>query len=216
VKTFFVLLAISCVLASAVLIKLTREGISIRSAPIIAPSPQGARYSNIAKSLLNRLFPDFQMSNYLVIGRSTGLEMAEPIISDLKTKFEEQFQKTVTLLADDGNLSADAIAKCAQPCWILTSETEANELSGAQKIPLILNSMENTNHFHITLIPFFNVPEPTQNCIDEKRLTLGCLVPLSIHEVSKKFKDKNTSYFFMRKYKDRDYFLFLQTGQLNN
>lgn len=214
-KTFFVLLAISCVLASAVLIKLTREGISIRSAPIIAPSPQGVGYSNIAKSLVNRLFPDFQMSNYLVIGRSAGLEMADSIVSDLKARYEDQFQKTVTILTDDGNISADAIAKCAQPCWILTAETNANELSEYQKIPQILDSMENTNHFHITLIPFSNVPEPTQDCIDEKRLTLGCLIPLSIHEVSKKFKDKNATYFFVRKYKDRDYFLFLQTGPLN-
>lgn len=210
-KTFFILLGISCVLASAVLIKLTREGISIRSAPIIAPSPQGLEYRNVAKSLVNRLFPDFQTSNYLVIGRPASLEMGTSIINDLKVKFEEQFQKTVTVLTDDGSLSANTIAKCPQPCWILTSETEANELSESKKIPQILNTMQNTNHFHVTLVPFSNVPDPSPECIAEKRLSVQCLVALSIHEVRKKFKDPSVLYFFVRKYQDRDYFLFLQT-----
>ncbi len=200
-------------MASAVLIMLTRDGIAIRSAPIIAPSPQGVDYKNVAKSIVNRLFPDFQMSNYVVIGSPADLKMGPQIINDLKINFEEQIQKKVTLLADDGYLTPETIAKCPQPCWILTSEIHANELSGLNILPQILDKMENTNHFHITLIPFSSVPTPSEACIAEKRLSLQCLIPLSIHEVSKKFKDSAISYFFMRKYQDRDYFLFLQTGE---
>lgn len=213
-KKFFVLLAISCLFAAAVLIKLTREGVSIRSAPIIAPSPQGVGSSNVAKSLVKRLFPDFQMAQYVVLGRASGFDMGTQIIKDLKIKYEEEFRKTVTLLIDNGNLDAEAIAKCLQPCWILTSETQANELAEPQRIPMILNSMTKISHFHITFIPFSNIPSPPQDCIDKKRLTLSCLISLSIHEVSKKFKNPAVSYFFMRKYQDRDYFLFLQTGSL--
>lgn len=214
-KTFFVLLGISCVVASAVLIMLTRDGIAIRSAPIIAPSPQGEEYKNVAKSIVNRLFPDFQMSNYVVIGSPADLQMGPKIINELKIRFEEQFKKNVTLLSDDGNLTPESIAKCQQPCWILTSEIHSNELSVQNKLPQILDKMENTNHFHITFIPFSSVPTPSDACIAEKRLSLQCLIPLSIHEVSKKFKDPAISYFFMRKYQDRDYFLFLQKGELS-
>jgi len=214
VKIFLAIFAIFCVIASVIMIKLTRGGVSIRSAPIIAPSPQGDQFKNIASSIVNRLFPDFQMSSYLVIGRPADLTMAPQIINDLKVGFESQFQKTVTFLLDDGNLSAETIGKCPQPCWILTSEKEANELSEPKKIPQILNQMEGVRHFHLTFIPFSTVPDPSDECVAEKRLSLDCLIPLSIHEVRKKFKDPETSYFFMRKYQDRDYFLFIQTGRL--
>lgn len=196
------------------MLKLTRGGVSIRSAPIIGASPQGLEYKNIAPAVLNRLFPDFQMANYVVIGAAANLKMGSQIINELKTRYEEQFKKTVTLISDDQNVTEENILNCAQPCWILTSETQAHELSAENKIPQILKKYENINHFHITLIPFSKVSEPTAECVAEKRLDLACLIQLSIHEVSKKFKDRTASYFFMRKYQDRDYFLFIQDGLL--
>lgn len=212
-KTFFILFGIFCVMASAIMIKLTHDGVSIRSAPIISPSPQGADYKNIAVSVVNRLFPDFQMSGYVVIGSPVQLKAGPIILNDLKINFEKQFQKTVTLLTDDGNLNSEKISACAQPCWILTSEVSANELSVENKIPQILDQMGSSKHFHITLVPYQSVPVPSAECVAEQRLSLNCLIPLSIHSVRKKFKDSSVAYFFMRKYQDRDYFLFIQTGQ---
>lgn len=212
-KIFFILFGIFCVVASVILITLTHDGVSMRSAPIISPSPQGDEYRNVAKAVLNRLFPDFQMAGYVVVGSAADLKMGPQVINEMKTGFEQQFKKTVTLLSDDGNVSAEKILKCAQPCWILTSENQANELSEANKIPQILNRLENVKHFQITFIPFLGVPDPSPECVAEKRLSLRCLIPLSIHEVRKKFKDPAVSYFFMRKYEDRDYFLFLQIKQ---
>lgn len=209
-KTFFALFGIFCVVATAILITLTHDGVSVRTAPIISPSLQGEEYKNVAKSVVSRLFPDFQMSHYVVIGSPENLKMGPQIINEIKIGFEEQFKKTVTLLSDNENLTAEAISKCLQPCWILTSETQANELSENNKIPQILNKIENGKHFHITLVPFSEVQDPSQDCIAEKRLSLECLIPVSIHEVRKKFKDPKASYFFMRKYQDRDYFLFIQ------
>lgn len=196
------------------MVNLTRGGVSIRSAPIIGASPQGQEYKNIASSVLNRLFPDFQMSNYVVIGSPLNLKMGPQIINDMRMLYEEQFKKVVTLISDDGTLTEDAIKKCSQPCWILTSEDQANELTIENKIPQILNKTEGVKHFSITLIPFEKIPEPSQDCIAEKRLDLKCLIDLSLHEVRKKFKDPAESYFFMRKYQDDDYFLFIQTGKL--
>lgn len=212
-KAFFILFGVFCIVASAILVMLTQGGVSVRSAPIISPSPQGDEYQNVAKSVVNRLFPDFQMSDYVVIGSPLDLKMGPQIINEIKMGFEEQFKKSVTLLADEGSLTAESIAKCAKPCWILTSEAKAHELSEDNKIPQILNKLENVNHFQITLIPFSGVPDPSQKCVEEKRLSLSCLIPLSIHEVRKKLKDPKISYFFMRKYQDRDYFLFIQVPQ---
>lgn len=213
-KKIIIFFVVFCVVASVIMVKLTRGGVSIRSAPIIGASPQGTEYKNIAPAVLNRLFPDFQMANYVVIGSAANLKMGPQIINDLKIRYEEQFKKTVTLIFDDQKMTEESILNCVQPCWILTSETQAHELSVENKIPQILKKHENIKHFHMTLIPFSKVVEPTQECIAEKRLDLECLIQLSIHEVSKKFKDRTVSYFFMRKYQDRDYFLFIQDGQL--
>ena len=210
-KIIFVIFGIFCLVASVIMVNLTRGGVSIRSAPIIAPSPQGAEYKNVAVAVVTRLFPDFQTAGYVVIGSAPDLKMGPQIINDLKLAFEAQFKQNVRLIADDANLTLDALAKCEKPCWILTSETQANELSADNRIPKMLDKLESVNHFHLTLIPFSNVPNPSAACIAEKRLSLPCLTELSIHEVSKKFKDPTMSYFFMRKYQDRDYFLFIQT-----
>ncbi len=210
-KTFFILFGLFCVMASAIMIKLTYDGVSIRSAPIISPSPQGDEYKNVASSVVNRLFPDFQTANYVLIGYPTDLKAGSQIVNDLKVGYEKQFQKPVSLLLDDGSLIVEKISRCQSPCWILTSETKANELSIENKIPQMLTQIPDGKHFHITLIPFQNIPETSDECIAEKRLSLECLIPLSIHQVRKKFKDANEKYFFMRKYQDRDYFLFIQT-----
>lgn len=194
------------------MVNLTRGGVSIRSAPIIGPSPQGAEYKNVAVGVVTRLFPDFQQAGYVVIGRASDLKMGPQIINDLKLAFEAQFKQNVRLIADDTNLTLETLANCEKPCWILTSENQANELSENNRLPKMLDSLKSVNHFHLTLIPFSKVPNPSEACIAEKRLSLSCLIELSIHEVSKKFKDPMVSYFFMRKYQDRDYFLFIQTA----
>lgn len=197
-------------MASVILIKITRDGASLRSAPIIGPSPQGVDYKNVGPAVLTRLFPDFQLSNYVLIGSPTNLTIGPQIINDIKMGYEKQFHTKVSLLSDHDNLSADEIRQCQTPCWILTSETQANEMSENNKIPQMLRKIENANHFHLTLIPFSRVQEPSEECVAELRLSLKCLISLSIHQVRKKFKDPAISYFFMRKYQDRDYFLFIQ------
>ncbi|MNT70179.1 hypothetical protein D3C72_2085370 [compost metagenome] len=50
----------------------------------------------------------------------------------------------------------------------------------------------------------------TQECDAQQRLHLDCLVPVSIREVQKKIKDPSKLHFFLRKYNERDYFLFVQ------
>ncbi len=213
-KIFFAIFAIFCAIATFVMVKVTRDGVSIRSAPIISPSPQGEARKNISIAVITRLFPDFQNASYVVIGSPSDLSMASQIINDLKAGYEAQFKKPVMMLTDDGQLNLEKIAQCAIPCWILTSETQANELSEKNPLPQILNKLEGVRHFNLTLIPFSNVPETTEECVAEKRLSLHCIIPLSIHQVRKKFKDPGTEYFFMRKYQDHDYFLFIQNGKL--
>lgn len=213
-KAFFIVFGIFCAIATFVMIKVTRDGVSIRSAPIISPSPQGEAGKNISVAVVTRLFPDFQNASYVVVGSPADMTSAEQIINDLKVAYEGQFKKSITLLKDDGQLNLEKIAQCAIPCWILTSETQAHELSNENPVPQILNKLEGIQHFSLTLIPFSNVPETSEECVAEKRLSLHCIIPLSIHQVRKKFKDPAIAYFFMRKYQDRDYFLFIQTGKL--
>lgn len=210
-KVFGILFGLFFVMASAIMINLTRGGVSIRSAPIISPSPQGFELKNVATSVVLRLFPDFQTANFVVIGYPADLKAATQIVNDLKLDYEKNFRQSVSMLVDDGKLTSEQLFQCHQPCWILTAETKANELTEENKIPKMLSEVPNFKHFHLTLIPFLEISEPTAECIAEQRLGLNCLIQLSIHQVRKKMKDPNESYFFMRKYQDRDYFLFIQT-----
>lgn len=213
-KKLGILFGIFFIIASAVMIHLTRGGISVRSAPIIAPSPQGEGYKNIAPAIVMRLYPDFQNANYVLFGFSSEMKAANQVINDMKLEFEKTFKKSVSVLMDDGSLSVEKLNQCNKPCWILTSENQAHELSTENKIPALLNQVTGGNHFHMTLIPFDKIPDPSDECVAEKRLSLPCLISLSLHEVRKKFKDKDASYFLMRKYLDRDYFLLIQSGPL--
>jgi hypothetical protein len=59
-------------------------------------------------------------------------------------------------------------------------------------------------------VPFYNNELVPDLCENQKRLTIDCLIPLSVRDVKKKIKDPTQLYFFLRKYNDRDYFLFVQ------
>lgn len=204
------LLGLCFVVISGVLVYLAIDGISLRSAPIIRPSVMKPDQQNVAEAVVQRLFPDFQNAAFVVIGLRPEIIESQQLLTLLKENYEKLFKKTVSILPDAEAASVEGFQDCAAPCWILTTQNKANELSPHPLVEKFLQEDPSKVYFNLTLIPFTPDVVVTETCIQEKRLTLDCLIPLSIHEAKRKMRDAKARYFFVRKYNEHDYFLFTQ------
>lgn len=211
-KKLIALLGVCFVVISAVLIYLVLNGISLRSAPIIRPSVMTPDQRNVAEAVVQRLFPDFQNASFTVMGLRPEVTESQRMLTMLKEEYEKVFHRPVSILPDAEAADSEDFKKCAAPCWILTTQDKSNELSPHPMVEKFLRDDPSREYFNLTLIPFTPEATVTDACIQEKRLTLDCLIPLSIHEAKRKMKDPKALYFFVRKYNDKDYFLFTQQG----
>ncbi len=209
-KKLIALLTFCSVVISGVLIYLVLNGISLRSAPIIKPSIMTSDQKNVAEAVILRLFPDLQGAEYVVIGLRAELTESQQLLNLLKSEYEKQFGREISILPDAAAVTQLEFQSCRTPCWILTTQDKSNELTENPLLSQWLPAGSQRPYFNLTLIPFSSDAVVTDFCIEEKRLTLDCLIPLSIHEAKRKMKDPLQRYFFVRKYNERDYFLFTQ------
>lgn len=186
-----------------------KNGVSIRTAPIIKPSPVGADLSNISQGIFLRLFPDLQQSRYVIWNISQNSEEVQKTLSLLKSRIENEMHLKITYIFDGSKATAQEIESCTQPCWIFFQEDAVNELSKNDWLESKI-APQTGGYFIISWVPFVRNLEVSQTCIEEKRLDLECLKHVSVHEVKKYMKDSTQRYFFMRKYLDHDYFLFVE------
>lgn len=212
-KTIIAILTVCFTLITALIIYITRAGVSIRTAPIIKPSAVSKDFHNVPLGIFLRLFPEFQQADYVLFGFPQNSSEARTTLHLLKERYEKEFKIEVKILVGTETKSLALVQNCLKPCWIILPEAEANELS--------LNAWIQTNihptkrsYFTLTWIPFQRQITVSELCKKEKRLDLECLKAVSIKEVERKMKDINARYFFMRKYLDRDYFLFIENKSL--
>jgi hypothetical protein len=66
------------------------------------------------------------------------------------------------------------------------------------------------NYLTLTVMPFNGDEMVSDFCDQQKRQTLECITPVSVREIHRKMKDPKQLYFFLRKYNERDFFLFVQ------
>ncbi|MGZ3769053.1 MAG: hypothetical protein ACXVCP_00125 [Bdellovibrio sp.] len=214
-KIINTVLVISLALITAALIYIIKAGVSIRTAPIIKPSPVGLNLENIPKGVFLRLFPDFQQAYYTIWGLPKGNPEPKKVLDTLKAFYEKDFKTKVHILESENitdNSSASAaetLKNCPQPCWIVQSEKNANELIQNSWIEKNIK-VQGKEYFTLTWINFSRNPDVPDHCLKEKRLDLECLKVISIVEVQKNMRDPKERYFFVRKYMDRDYFLFVE------
>lgn len=209
-KKIIFVLCFASVIMIGVLIFLVQNGISLRSAPIIRPSLMTSDQTNVAHSIVLRLFPDFQTSDYVVIGLDPQSAKTMTLVQLLKNEYEQVFKKTVSFLSDSPTLTTEEFSKCSPPCWFLTTQDKANELT--QKLPLARfhHKESERSSFNLTLLQFQRDLEVPPPCVEEKRLSFECLIPLSVHEARRRMTDPSGRYFFVRKYNERDYFIFME------
>lgn len=201
------------VLIAAVMFFLVKDGISLRSAPVIRPSKMTDDPAHIAKAVAQRLFPDFQSSPILTLGTPPQSPLAQQVSTALISAYEDLYQKKIQLLSS-GQPTPTEVASCESPCWILLSPEETNELEPGLTPERLLSSGGRA-WINLTLVPYDRSSEIPADCLQEKRLSLRCLIPLSIQEAKRRMRDPDARYFFMRKYNDRDFFLFFEESSLN-
>lgn len=205
----FAAIIFSLIIISACIIYLLKSGISLRAAPIIQPSVMDANGENVAKSLNVRLFQELQNSRYVIWGVLPETAESERLIRQAAAEYERIFHKPVQFVRDAEGASAEYLRACTNPCWLTVASGKANQLSAN---PFIKDSILSLAEpfFTITIVPFMSDIEVPDGCEGEKRLTLRCFVPISVRNVRRKIKDPEKRYFFLNKYYENDFFLFIQ------
>lgn len=206
------LLAVAFTIVVACMIFLQQSGVSLRTAPIIKPSAINADFTNIAQGTFLRLFPDIQQSHYILWGVSQNSGEVQKTLSLLKEKTEQELKSPVHFIYDGPHATPEEIRLCPRPCWILMPPDQAHELTASPWIHSHLKPLDRA-YFSITWIPFDRDVEVPDFCQEEKRLDLECLKWVSVREVQRKLKETSSRYFFMRKYLDHDYFLFVENAR---
>jgi hypothetical protein len=213
-KKIYLLFGSALFVISICMIYLLANGVSLRSEPIIKPSPIDAQYQNITSGLLNRMFPEFQKTDYVVWGLSSNSQSEEATLFELlKNEHLAQFGRQPYTVNWTVDTTTEELKKCTKPCWIQIEKTKANSLKLNDSLQFI-RSVLGDNYFSITFLEFERNRDDSEKvsdlCQTEKRLDFSCFLPISVREVQKYFKEKSVRYFFTRRYNEIDYFLFIE------
>lgn len=185
------------------MIYLIRHGVSLRLEPVIDPTTITVGDPEIARALLFRLTPQFQPAHYLVIGRDPSDPQANTIIEDLVSEFERSFKVTPNVIRDLSKFET-----CEKPCWIVTDQKSANQLSPNLLIEQKIRPTQK-DYFTLTILNFSRDVEVPDHCDAERRVSDDCLIPLAVRSVKRKFKE-DQKYFFVTGYFEQDYFLMIE------
>ena len=183
----------------------------MRAAPYIKPTTIDAEFHIVPEHLFLRLFPDLQNSRYVLWGVSMESPEVQKTVSGIQQYYEKEMKHPVHMLSADKATALD-VANCKRPCWIFFAEDQAHELEANAFVDEKIRPITN-DYISITWINFTKPEEVPQECIEQKRLDLHCMKWVSLRDAQKRFKDEGQRYFFLRKYLDHDYFLFVRTAQ---
>lgn len=212
-KTITTVLTIGFAIITASIIYLIKSGISIRTAPIIKPSIISDDFKNVPNGLFTRLFPDIQQAHYILWGIPKNSTEVQKTLDTLKQRCEKEFKASVNIIDDGLTASAIELEKCQKPCWVYLPEEKAHALAPNLFIEEKIKPSKKT-YFSISWVPFSREVTVPDSCIREKRLDYECLKVISINEVLRKMPEPKARYFFVRKYLDNDFFLFIENPKI--
>lgn len=197
-------LLVACLVTiSAVVVYLVIDGTALRSAGVIKPTVLDNENKLLPKSVALRLFPEFQSSPNTVWLASP---LMQPKLSAIVSSIHDYY-KTLKLpsipevvLINSDSQQVDKLNTQNTRWWVFESGNEA-----------LLNEIrKNDVAANVIYINEFSRDEavPT-SCETEKILSRECLKVVAIREVKKKFKT-DQRYFFMRRYNDHEFYLFIE------
>lgn len=195
-KTVISLLAVALLISSGVMFFLVKKGAALRPAGVIAPTEIGMKPELIGKSIALRLFPDFQTAKnviwYMGLEEEPYAHIPESALSHYHANSKPSFF----------DLRKASQTNCTEKCWYITSlNTPLPEA--------LLQKIKTEPSVKIYVQYFERGEEVPELCENEKILELKCVRLVSVREVRKKIKTP-APYFFMRRYLDSQFYLFIE------
>lgn len=209
-KKIYYLLGSALMVITVCMIYIAVKGVGLRTEPIIKPSPIDHKLQNIVFGVSRRLFPSFKTHDYVLWGIETDLSTEEGKFFELlKAEHMHQEKNNPNVLKIDDQTEDRDIKNCIKPCWMIVKKNQASDLS-QDKLHQRIKNILGDQYFTITVDQFNRNINPPSECEIQKRLTLNCILPISVREVRRFLKEESVRYFFMRRYNEVDYFLFLE------
>jgi hypothetical protein len=197
-------LLVAClVVISAVIIYLLVGGTALRSAGVIKPTVLDSENKLLPKSVALRLFPEFQSSpNTVWLATAEMQPKLASVVASIHNYYKtlKAPNSPELVLINSSTQAAEVATSQISKWWVFESE---NEL-------VLKNIRQNKIKLNVIYVNEFNRNEVVPaNCETEKMLSRECLKVVAIREVKKKFKTEQR-YFFMRRYKDHEFYLFIE------
>lgn len=202
-KSIFWIFATVFLIISAAMIWIVKSGVTIRMQPLIKPTVVGENLYPMARHLFLRMFPDFQQTDFVLWSLDTSSSEAELFLSQMVQEYESQL-KSVRYFDEAKN----PIESCPSPCWAVSS-TQEKLSEWKQKL-----TNSGKKWISISWKSYSNVESVSEECLTQKVLSQNCLLPVAVNDVKKKLKDPKARYFFLKKYLDSDFYLFVKTVDL--
>ncbi len=194
---------------TACIFYLVLNGISLRTAPLIQPSIIEADQKNVADALSHRLFQEFQNSHYVIWGVLPETSQSRSLLERLAEDYQKIFKATPNVVDNAEFADAETLRNCSKPCWLKVNPAAAHRLEANSEFDKRIIQFERP-YFSLTLVSFTGDEAVSEICENQKRLSFNCLVPVSVRSVKRKFREPAKKYFFLNKYYENSYFLFLQ------
>ena len=195
-KIVYSFIAAALLISTGVMFTLVKKGAALRPMGVITPAEIGVSSELMGKSIGLRLFPDFQTSKnviwYLDITEEPYSSVPESTLLNYQSNFKPK-------LVD---LRIDPAASCADGCWYIQSPNTPLTAELQQKI-------KTEPSLEIYIQKFQRDEDVPELCESEKILDAQCVRPVSVREVRKKIKTP-VAHFFMRRYMDSQFYLFVE------
>ena len=198
-KIVFAILGAAILISSGVMVFLVKKGAALRPAGVIKPAEIGTKPDLIGQSVALRLFPDFQTAKnvvwYLDISDEPFVNLPESTLANYQTNFKPELF----------DLRQNVQASCIANCWYIQTA----------HVPLpdeLLKKIKAEPSVEIFVQYFDRDEEVPEICENEKTLEVKCVRPVSVREIRKKLKAP-APYFFMRRYLDSQFYLFIEKSK---
>ena len=153
----------------------------------------------MARHLYLRLFPEFQQIDYVLWNFENKSGETDLFYFQISNEFEAQLKKI--------NFFTDfklPLENCPAPCWaVVSSDSDLAEW----KTQL---GQSNKKWMVIHWKSYEEAATVPERCLDQKILSEECIKPVAVNDVKKRLKDPSQRYFFLKKYLDRDFYLFVK------
>lgn len=197
-------LLVTClVVISAVVIYLVIDGTALRSAGVIKPTVLDSENKLLPKSVALRLFPEFQSSENTLWLASPKLQpKLASIVASIHNYYTTLKAPSVPeLISVNSNTQISTMTNSQNSKWWMFESENVSVLEAIHKNQVSPNIIYVNEFKRDEAVP--------ANCETEKMLSRECLKVVAVREVKKKFKTEQ-HYFFMRRYNDHEFYLFIE------